>query len=72
MNDNDLLMVRPSSGLFVRDPRPGKPKFLPETGDSVPNDTYWRRRIAAGDVVEIKSELSKQDKVKQSKKASEE
>jgi hypothetical protein len=47
------LMVIPAAGLFVRDPRPGKPKFLPVDGDVVPNDPYWRRRINDGDVVEV-------------------
>ena len=53
MNNDDFLMVQPAPGLFVRDPRPGKPKFLPESGDVVPNDTYWRKRIADGDVLEV-------------------
>lgn len=47
-----FLIVQPVDGVFVRDPRPGKPKFLPQAGDAVPNDTYWRRRITDGDVKE--------------------
>lgn len=47
-NPELYVYVVPAAGKQVRDPRPGKPKFLPETGDRVPNDMYWRRRIAEG------------------------
>jgi hypothetical protein len=48
-----LIKVKPAEDLSVRDPRLGKPKFLPVEGDTVPNDPYWRRRINDGDVMEV-------------------
>ena len=56
MSDEDYLMVQPVLNVKVRDPRPGRPKFLPENGALVPNDTYWRNRIKDGDVVVVEVE----------------
>lgn len=42
------MFVVPVEGVKVRDPRPGKPRFLPDRGDRVPRDSYWQRRVAEG------------------------
>ena len=44
------MFVKPKAGLFVRDPATREP--LPEAGREVPEDQYWMRRLADGDVVE--------------------
>lgn len=43
------MFVKPAAGLTVRDPV--SRKALPPDGAEVPNSTYWRRRLAAGDVI---------------------
>jgi hypothetical protein len=44
--------IRPAEGLKV--PVPGRPKkALVSTGESVDLDGYWRRRLAAGEVVRV-------------------
>lgn len=40
-------------GLIVRDPKTRRP--LPEEGREVNLDSFWRRRLRDGDVVEVKS-----------------
>lgn len=42
------IIVRPSPGLIVLGP---DGKALPAEGASVPDDSYWRRRLAKGEVV---------------------
>lgn len=42
--------IKPAPGRRVRTPDGG---LLPETGSHVELTSYWRRRIAAGDVVVI-------------------
>jgi hypothetical protein len=42
------LFVRPVPGRLVRDPRTMQP--LPEEGLYVERTTFWRRRLAEGDV----------------------
>ena len=42
--------VKAAPGRLVRDPKTMQP--LPEDGAVVPWTLYWRRRFAAGDVVE--------------------
>ncbi len=49
--EKQVFAVPSAAGTVVRDPRPGKPRFLPSTGDSVPLDAYWRRRLAEGVIV---------------------
>ncbi len=47
------MFVKPAPGLKVRDPR--SRLHIPETGLEVPDtDTYWARRLADGDIVEVK------------------
>ena len=44
--------IRPTEGMKV--PFPGRPKkALVSTGESVDLDGYWRRRLAAGEVVRV-------------------
>jgi len=42
------LRVIPAPGRLVRYPADGR--VLPGTGGNVPDDVYWRRRLADGDV----------------------
>nr|WP_085480511.1 DUF2635 domain-containing protein [Paraburkholderia susongensis] len=44
------MKVRPAEGRVVPDPARGD--VLPADGRSVERNAYWRRRVAAGDVVE--------------------
>jgi hypothetical protein len=47
---SERLFVKPAPGLTVRDPITLKP--LPAEGAEVPADSYWLRRLKAGDVIE--------------------
>lgn len=48
----ERIRIRPAAGLKV--PIPGRPKKpLAEKGESVDLDGYWRRRLAAGEVVRV-------------------
>ncbi len=42
--------LKPAPGLIVRYP---DGRRLPDEGKPVPMNTYWARRLAAGDVVEV-------------------
>jgi hypothetical protein len=45
-----MMRVKPKDGrTIVRDPITKEP--LPATGKRVPNNSFWRRRIKAGDAV---------------------
>lgn len=47
------MIVKPAPGMQVRDPR--SRLHIPEIGVEVSAaDTYWARRLADGDVVEVK------------------
>ena len=46
------MFVKPNSGQRVADPERGG--FLPNDGRNVPSTTYWQRRKAAGDVIDVK------------------
>lgn len=47
------MKVRPArSNYIIRDPLTRVP--LPHGGKNVPNNSFWRRRIKAGDVIEVK------------------
>lgn len=43
--------MKPKLGLVVRDPHSKQP--LPESGREVQPTSYWLRRLADGDVVEV-------------------
>ncbi len=45
--------LKPARELKVANPNGG---HLPEEGAEVPWDSYWRRRLADGDVVEVEEE----------------
>ena len=45
------LHVKPAPGLKIRDP--DLRDFLPDEGRIVPATSYWHRRVAHGDVVEV-------------------
>lgn len=42
------MFVKPVSGRIVRDPVKGT--FLPESGEQVPDNIFWGRRLKDGDV----------------------
>lgn len=47
------MLVKPVPGRLVRDPT--TKQRIPETGIEVSDtDTFWARRLADGDVVEVK------------------
>lgn len=48
------LFVRPAEGCVVSMPESGY-TLLPESGARVPLTQYWLRRLACGDVVEVKN-----------------
>lgn len=51
------MLVKPAPGRKVRDPHSKLP--IPESGANVSStDPYWVRRLAAGDVVEVKAPAS--------------
>lgn len=51
------MLVKPAPGRKVRDPHSKLP--IPESGANVdPLESYWVRRLAAGDVVEVKAPTS--------------
>lgn len=47
----DRKILKPAEGCLVHDPVSYEP--LPEDGKSVEMDSYWYRRLAAGDVIEV-------------------
>jgi hypothetical protein len=47
------MFIKPAPGIKVRDP--GSKLHIPEAGIEVSEtDTFWARRLADGDVVEVK------------------
>ncbi|EML0364359.1 DUF2635 domain-containing protein [Providencia rettgeri] len=53
------MYVKPIKGRSVRCPVKGS--LLPETGQEVPNNVYWRARLNDGDV-ELAVQKSKEKK----------
>lgn len=51
------MQVKPNAGRQVPDPEKGG--FLPPEGRAVEATTYWLRRLAEGDVVEVVSKPAK-------------
>lgn len=45
------MKLKPANGRAVRDPVKGT--LLPETGADVVVDSFWRKRLRDGDVVEV-------------------
>jgi hypothetical protein len=48
-----MMRVKPAPGLKVRCPLTKHP--LPDEGMEVPCNTYWIRRLAAGDVLVVET-----------------
>lgn len=46
------MLVKPADGRLVRCPVRGT--VLPESGEDVPENTFWTRRLRDGDVVRVK------------------
>jgi hypothetical protein len=57
------LFLIPAPGLKVRNPV--DKAALPEAGAVMPLDSYWRRRIACGDVI-VGKPTAKKEEVKKS------
>jgi uncharacterized protein DUF2635 len=53
------MFVKPNAGKIMRDPFTAIP--LPPEGRQVPSNTFWRRRVKAGDVVEVKAPAKKKE-----------
>jgi hypothetical protein len=53
MTQESRMFVRPAlDGLMIPMPdAPAAAMWLPPAGAEVPDDDYWRRRVAQGDVV---------------------
>jgi hypothetical protein len=50
------IFVKPAGDIPVRDPGDPVLKPLPPEGSTVPQSSYWLRRIADGDVVKTTAE----------------
>lgn len=62
------MKVKPAEGRAVRDPV--KRTLLPADGADVTLDTFWRRRLRDGDVVEVTAEAEASTTAKSTAKAS--
>ncbi|MNV98634.1 hypothetical protein D3C71_1939130 [compost metagenome] len=60
------MHVKPASGREIPDPEKGG--YLPAEGREVEQSTYWLRRIADGDVVEVKPGIAESDELAPAKK----
>ena len=49
-----MLKIKPNDGMLVRDPI--TMRALPPEGAEVAATSFWIRRLAAGDVIEIPAE----------------
>lgn len=59
---DDVFFIQPAPNRAVRDPR--TMKLLPKAGAIKPRNTYWLRRVAAGDVVVPSTPQTKKAKAK--------
>jgi len=50
---SEKLFIKPAPGRKVRDPITTHP--LADKGEKKPRNTYWLRRIAEGDVIDLES-----------------
>lgn len=55
MNPSPSFRVKLAAGVLLRDPYSGR---VVTTGESVPRDTFWTRRLADGDVSELEEETA--------------
>lgn len=56
------LKIKPAPGRAVRDPR--TMQLLSGSGERKPRSSYWLRRLADGDVVEVETKKAKSPKPK--------
>ena len=56
------MIVKPKPGMIVRDPKTHV--RIPDSGKEVPANSYWTRRLRAGDV-----ELANRKELKKSRKS---
>lgn len=56
------IFVKPKEGLKVL--RPDNGRALDPAGEAVPKSTFWMRRIADGDVVEVAGKAEAKAEVK--------
>lgn len=49
------ILLKPAAGVRVLDPNTAPPSPLPAKGRRVALDSYWRRRLRDGDVVEAQA-----------------
>lgn len=54
------IKIKPRKGLLIRDPKTRNP--IPKEGAFVVLDTFWRRRLADGDVEKVETKKSKNKK----------
>ncbi|MEG0280285.1 MAG: DUF2635 domain-containing protein [Morganella sp. (in: enterobacteria)] len=54
------MFVKPVTGRSVRCPVKGE--FLPESGQDVPDNVFWRARLQQGDVVPVNPQKVKEQK----------
>lgn len=53
---NDRRTLKPADGCLVRHPADYRP--LAAEGEQVEMNSYWRRKLKAGDVIEIKPDAT--------------
>ena len=53
--NNRMITLQPAPGLLIRHPVSKKP--LATLGEPVEISSYWQRRITAGDVFVVESEI---------------
>ncbi len=53
------VVLKPKAGLRVLDPATMPPAPLPPEGKPVELNTYWRRRLAAGEVETVTTQKKK-------------
>ena len=63
-----LMPAKGKDGKSLKVHNPATKLFLKEEGQMVPMTTYWRRRLACGDVVEAKADEPKNESKKVTKK----
>ena len=57
---SEMFVLKPAPGRLVRDPFTGA-KLAPE-GEPKPQETYWLRRVAAGDAIVVEATTQKAPK----------
>lgn len=47
------IFVKPKNGILIK--RPDNGRFLKPEGETVPKNSFWRRRLNDGDVLETRA-----------------